>query len=134
MPSDKSPGVDGYPIEFFTRNWEVVGHEIYEAVIGFFDTGKLQPLNYTAITLVPKVPSPSNVKDYRPIACCTTIYKIIAKVMTLRIKTVTGALIGNSQSAFVERMSIIDNILFSHELLKGYTRRGLSPRCVLKVT
>lgn len=27
----------------------------------------------------------------------------------------------------------MDNILFSHELLKWYTRKGLSPRCVMNV-
>ncbi|XP_019256292.1 PREDICTED: uncharacterized protein LOC109234680 [Nicotiana attenuata] len=30
-------------------------------------------------------------------------------------------------------MGIIDNILFSHELFKGYNRKGISPKCVLKV-
>ncbi|XP_075086204.1 uncharacterized protein LOC142168927 [Nicotiana tabacum] len=29
--------------------------------------------------------------------------------------------------------SNVDNILFSHELFKGYSRKRISPRCVLKV-
>ncbi|KAH0761346.1 hypothetical protein KY290_017419 [Solanum tuberosum] len=32
MPHDKSPGEDGYPIEFFTSNWEMVKEGVYDAV------------------------------------------------------------------------------------------------------
>lgn len=87
MPTNKAQGVDGYPIELFTKNWEVVKEEVYAVVQSFFATWKLlKKLNCTTITLVPKVPSPTQVKDYRPIACCNTLYKIIAKVITLRLK------------------------------------------------
>nr|XP_016475845.1 PREDICTED: uncharacterized protein LOC107797465 [Nicotiana tabacum] len=41
MPHDKALGVDGFPIEFFTRHWQVVGDDIYEAVKDFFVTGRL---------------------------------------------------------------------------------------------
>lgn len=93
----------------------------------------LPAINTTAITLVPKIPNPTKVKDYRPIACCTSIYKIISKVITGRLKKVLPGLIGSSQSAFIEGRSILDNIIFSHELFKCYGRKWISPRCVLKV-
>ncbi|XP_070015914.1 uncharacterized protein [Nicotiana sylvestris] len=108
--------------------------DIYEDVKDFFVTGRLHKrVSSTAVTLIPKVQNPSQVKDYRPIACCTTMYKIITKVLTARLKPVIRGLIGRSQSAFIEGRSIIDNILFTHELFKGYNRKGISPRCVLKV-
>ncbi|XP_070030860.1 uncharacterized protein [Nicotiana tomentosiformis] len=44
--------------------------------------------NCIAITLIPKIPAPTQVKDYRPIACCTTLYKIIAKILTNILKKV----------------------------------------------
>lgn len=89
--------------------------------------------NCTALTLIPKVPSPTKVKDFRPIACCSTIYKVIAKILTNRIKRVLNSIIGCSQSLFIEGRNISDNILLSHKLFKGYTRKWISPRCVLKV-
>ncbi|XP_019224938.1 PREDICTED: uncharacterized protein LOC109206559 [Nicotiana attenuata] len=36
MPKDKAPGVDGFPVEFFTRNWEIVKDDIFVAVKDFF--------------------------------------------------------------------------------------------------
>lgn len=85
----------------------------------FFETGRLyKDVSCTAITLVPKVSTPTHVKDYRLIACCSTIYKVISKILTNRIKPVISDLVSPSQSAFIEGRSIIDNILFSHELMK----------------
>lgn len=42
-------------------------------------------------------------------------------------------IINESQSSFVKGRVIFDNILRSHELIKGYGRKGLSPRCILKI-
>ncbi|XP_019258455.1 PREDICTED: uncharacterized protein LOC109236703 [Nicotiana attenuata] len=86
---DKAPGVDGFPIEYFTKQWDTVKQDIYEAMSYFFHTGRMMPAwNCTAITLIPKIPTLSKVKDYRPIACCTTLYKVVAKILTRRIKKV----------------------------------------------
>ncbi|XP_019259627.1 PREDICTED: uncharacterized protein LOC109237728 [Nicotiana attenuata] len=61
-------------------------------------TSKMKQVwNCTAITLIPKGPAPTTVKDYRPIACCTTVYKVIAKVITKRIKKVIESIIGKAQ-------------------------------------
>lgn len=100
----------------------------------FFVSGKmLKSFSFTTMTLIPKYDNPTMVKDDRPIACCTTFYKLIAKILTNRLKKVIRSIIVPSQSSFVEGRSIIDNILFSHELFKRYSIKGLSPRCVLKV-
>ncbi|XP_070022716.1 uncharacterized protein LOC142176499 [Nicotiana tabacum] len=60
------------------------------------------------------------------------MYKIITKVLTGRLKKVIGRLVGGSQSAFIEGRSITDNILFTHELFKGYNRKGISERCIME--
>lgn len=90
-------------------------------------------VNYTVVIWFPKVPSPTHVKDYRSIDCCTTVHKIITKMLTGRLKSVIDVLICDVQCAFIEGRCITDSILFAHELLKGYNRKGISLRCVLKV-
>lgn len=97
MPKDKAPGVDGYPIELYTKNWDIVKEDMYAAVQQFFSSGvMMKTWNCTAITLVPKVPSPTQVTDFRPIACCSTLYKIVAKVLTRRLKSVVNCLVRDS--------------------------------------
>ncbi|KAH0722887.1 hypothetical protein KY290_005544 [Solanum tuberosum] len=46
---------------------------------------------------------------------------------------VMDTLIDPSQAAFVPGRVIVDNILLSHELVKGYGRKGLSPRSMMKI-
>ncbi|KAM2033191.1 hypothetical protein FF1_015239 [Malus domestica] len=55
--------------------------------------------------------------QYRPIALCNVIYKVIAKVLTNRLKTVMPKVISDNQSAFVAGKQIQDNILVVHEIL-----------------
>lgn len=67
---------------FFKKAWLVIKHDINEAVMEFFMTGKLyKAVNCTIVTLLLKVPNPSNIKEYRPIACCTVLYELIVKVL-----------------------------------------------------
>ncbi|XP_062080862.1 uncharacterized protein LOC133785657 [Humulus lupulus] len=54
------------------------GKEVSNAVLEFFDTGYIpKSLNSTILTLIPKVTHPTNATEYRPIACCNTLYKCI---------------------------------------------------------
>lgn len=66
-------------------------------------------------------------KECKHIACCFTIYKLFTKVLTNRVKLVIGALVSPSQTTFIKGNSFIDNILFSHELFKWYTRKDFIP-------
>lgn len=42
-------------------------------------------------------------------------------------------LVDISQAAFVPGRVLKDNILLSHEFVKGYGRKGFSPRCMIKI-
>lgn len=118
----------------FKHYWEEIGTEIIEAVLEFFASGKLlRSINCTTVTLVPKVASPTYVKEYRSIACCTTLYKVIAKILTEKLKIVVDYVVGPAQSAFIEGRNILDNVILAHELVKGYTQKGVSPRCLIKI-
>lgn len=58
---DKAPGPDGYSSQFFKDTWDIVRDDICDAVLDFFNKGKmLKQLNTTTITLIPKVKNPTN--------------------------------------------------------------------------
>ncbi|XP_039038586.1 uncharacterized protein LOC120176170 [Hibiscus syriacus] len=80
--NDKSPGPDGFNPFFFKKAWSIVGVDFVAAIRYCFDISFILPaFNATAVVLVPKVPNPSLVKDFRPISCCTVIYKTIPRIL-----------------------------------------------------
>ncbi|XP_038996812.1 uncharacterized protein LOC120121549 [Hibiscus syriacus] len=89
--------------------------------------------NTTTIVLIPKIPNPCKVKDFKPISCCSDIYKAITKILVKRMSSLMPGMISLNQSAFIKGMSIVDNILLAQEVVKGYGRKNISPRCTMKI-
>ncbi|XP_021767732.1 uncharacterized protein LOC110732122 [Chenopodium quinoa] len=134
IDNTKAPSIDGFNSFFFKRAWHIVKDDIYASVIDFFNNGTLpKQWNCTTITLVPKVLSASHVKDFRPIACCTVVYKLISEVITARPVAIIGEVIDDAQAGFIPGKHIGDNILLATELIKGYDHKFISPRCMVKV-
>lgn len=47
----------------------MVGKEVSKVVLSFLHSGVLlREINHTYITLIPKVPNPTSVNDFRPIS------------------------------------------------------------------
>ncbi|XP_059306387.1 uncharacterized protein LOC132057800 [Lycium ferocissimum] len=61
------------------------------------------------------------------------MYKTIAKILIARLKPVVDYLVGPSQSAFIEGINILDNVILVHEIFKSYSWKTVSPRCFIKV-
>lgn len=86
MACGKSPGPDGYTMEFYKASWPVIGKEVVIAVRSFFEKGFLpKGVNSTILALIPKKEEAIYMRDYRPISCCNVLYKIISKLLANRI-------------------------------------------------
>ena len=134
LPKNKSPGPDGYPAEFFTGNWRVVGRDMIAAVKEFLSTGELlQQWNATLLILVPKKANANKITEFRPIACCNTVYKVASKLLANRLKDHLSMLISTSQSAFVPGRLLVENVLLATELVSGNNWKKITKRCMLKV-
>ncbi|KAH1048382.1 hypothetical protein J1N35_039166 [Gossypium stocksii] len=131
--NDKAPNLDGYTAFFFKSTWSIVGEDFLTAVQHFLNTLELlTAFNAIIITLVPKCENPSHIKEFRPISCCSSVYKCISKVFVNRITRYLPELICKSQSAFIKGRNIVDNTLLAHEFMRGYCRKHISLRCTLK--
>lgn len=129
----KAPGEDGYGAKFFKVCWSFIKKDVIAAVMEFFDHNRLyKPFNKTVVTLIPKNDDAKCVKDYRPIAGCTTFYKIISKILTARLGGVLQDVISHNQSAFVPGQNIHNHIMLAYELIRGYTRKNGTPRCMMQ--
>ncbi|XP_019087502.1 PREDICTED: uncharacterized protein LOC109127350 [Camelina sativa] len=70
MPKDKSPGPDGYTVEFLKETWEIIKNDFVTSVQSFLKFGFLpKGVNTTILALIPKKKEVKEMKDYRPISC-----------------------------------------------------------------
>ena len=103
---------------FHQKFWYVVGDMVINAVLDFLNFEYMVPkINYTHIVLIPKIKSPEKISDFHPINLCNVIYKIISKVLANRLKQILPYIISLTQSAFVPRRLITNNVLVAYETL-----------------
>lgn len=108
--------------------------DITESILQFFKTGKLlKHINTTIFTLIPKCEQPEKVSQFRHIACCNVLYKIISKMLCNRLKKVLPDLVSEVQGAFFSGRFIMQNILVCQYILKQYRCKNKPPRCTIKV-
>jgi hypothetical protein len=118
MAQGKSPGPDGFTIDFFQVGWPIIGNDIWEVVEeSCCSRSILQAFNATFITLIPNIKGANTVDKFHPISLCNVIYKIISKLIATRLKLVLPLIISQEKGGFMEGWQILDGIIVSHEAI-----------------
>lgn len=115
---DRSPGPDGWTIEFYIAFYEFISNDLLRVIEECRETGSLyNAINSTFIALIPKSDSPSSFDDYRPISLCNVLYKIISKIIANRIRPILSRHISPHQFAFLEHRQIHEAVGAAQEAL-----------------
>lgn len=134
IDDNKAPGPDGFSAKFFKASWNVVGGEISDSIREFFaNAAMLKQINHAVIALIPKSSHSTMVGDFRPISCCNVLYKLISKIIAERLKPLLNSIVDKAQSAFLPGRQMVDNIHLMQQLIRGYNRKRISPRCIIKI-
>ncbi|KAI0522403.1 hypothetical protein KFK09_004782 [Dendrobium nobile] len=116
--STSAPGPDGFNFHFFKSGWHILGPTVCRAIRSFFTKGFLpKGVKSTALAIIPKHKNAANISEYRPIALCNVLYKIIAKIMAVRLKPVMSWIVKDNQAGFVNSRVSTDNILLASDIL-----------------
>ena len=118
MNPSSAPGPDGLPVIFFQTFWNVIKPEIMaifeEFFVGSIDLGRL---NFGTISLIPKVPGATDIRQFRPITVINVIFRILAKGYANRVTLLADTITHPNQSAFIQGRFILDGVLVFHEVL-----------------
>ena len=128
MPSNKTPGIDGIPAEFYLLFWDSIGDDFFEAVIDGFSRKKLSPSQRTAILkLLYKGDglNKADLDDWRPISLLCVDYKIITKAYANRLKLVIGEIIHPDQTCGIPGRTIFSNLRLFRDVIHYTTERNL---------
>ncbi|GJX30506.1 putative RNA-directed DNA polymerase, eukaryota, reverse transcriptase zinc-binding domain protein [Tanacetum coccineum] len=118
-------GLDGFSFLFIKTYWDLFKEDIVKFVNLFMESGSMpKGTNSAFITLIPKIPNPILIKDYRPISFIGMQYKIIAKLLANRLSRVLDKLVSPTQSAFISGRQILDGPLMVSEIIEWYKKRN----------
>lgn len=123
-PAEKAPGPDGYNGLFYRTCWQVICHDLMQALHQLYNlrAQNWNLLNSANVVLLPKKENPEAITDYRPISLMHSVAKILGKVRANRLAPHLNDIVSSSQSAFIKGRSIHDNFQYIHGAVNHFHR------------
>ena len=126
MATGKSPGLDGFPAEFYQCFWALIGQDYVEVVNSCYSVGSLTASQRGGlITLLYKKGDRLDMKNWRPITLLCVDYKIASKAIANRLLTVLPSIIHSNQSCGVKGRNPIVNNRLLQDIVDDLNHRGI---------
>ena len=134
MKNDKSPGLDGFTVEFFKFFWIDLGNFILRSLNFGYNNGTLSVTQKQGIiTCLPKQDKNRVfLKNWRPISLLNVIYKLASSVIANRIKTQLSNVIHEDQKGFIAGRYIGENVRLIYDVLFETKKQNI-PGMILSV-
>ncbi|KAL4367675.1 hypothetical protein GQ457_05G016460 [Hibiscus cannabinus] len=89
LENSKAPGPDGFNMGFLKKIWSSLKAEVMDFFENFFK-GNITDFsfNHSFIVLIPKSTNLVGIEEYRPISLVGCIYKLLSKVLAMRLRKV----------------------------------------------
>ena len=132
MANNKSPGSDGFTIDFYKFFWPDLKDIVYNSLKYALESGSLSiEQKRGVINLIPKSGKDLRfLSNWRPISLLNTDYKILAKLLAKRLQPILPDIIDNDQSAYIKGRNISDNVRSIWDLIE-YTSLSRKPAYIL---
>lgn len=112
LNSNKSPGTDGLPPEYYVKFWPFLAPHLVRSFKYSLESGSLSvEQRRGVVTLIPKRGVDRRlISNWRPVTLLNTDYKIITKMMALRLQPHLDDIIHPNQTGFLKGRFIGDNL------------------------
>lgn len=118
MKNCKTPGSDGFPIEFYKVFWRDIGEYLINSLNLAFSKGQLSITQKQGIiTCIPKSDNREYMKNWRPITLLNVDYKILSGVLSHRLRKVLKDIISQEQKGFLAERYIGENTRLVYDVM-----------------
>ena len=118
MARRKAPGLDGLPMEFYAKFWDVIGHDLVSVLNSCLDSGCLSlSQRRGVISLSFKKGDRLDPRNWRPITLLNVDYKLAARVIAGRLLKVIHLVVNKDQTCGVPGRFIGENVALLRDVV-----------------
>ena len=126
MGRRKVPGLDGLPVEFYLKFWGILGPVVLEVLTEVLRRGTLEgSMAVGVITLLYKKGDASDLANWRPLTMLCVDYKLLAKVLADRLRTVLPDAVHVDQTCGVAGRSVRWNLMLIRDAIAWAEEKNL---------
>ena len=128
MKNNKSPGSDGFTVEFYRYFWTELKHPMIRSFQDAFKNGLLS--DSQRLGIITCLPKPGKAKEYiknwRPVTLLNVDYKILSGIIANRMKGQLDSLISESQKGFINGRYIGECTRLVSDLIYNMRKRRIA--------